>query len=970
MPDHASGDKLRPLPAHLLQLLRPLSLEMPELELMLHANLIARGFLDAEGIAKLLVSLQEQGRALLPLQHCGHMGYGRLCMIVKSAADLRLTSQRRGQTESGLVALAAYRVLLPGLSSEEERSIRELIDTLFESVQVEAHEKTSQWHAISVAVRANIDKREGVDAILMQNDDFVEKAVQLHVMLISASNASSLLLLGPSGAGKSLLRSFIIDHLKESMVVSTEMAFKGLWRRAGDVAKDHYKGSQGQEERFESPKTAVIKMVLGLKNLSKNLKSTSVEAGFVNDEKDLSPRGDPDLSCTPLQSTPVPEDDARQSAPSKGSEAKSSINKSPLKNMETAPRSELQVIFPQAVGLDELIGCFVRFPHQSDPGNALQAATPEPTIASVGSRSNVGQDGAVQARKEKAVKKALLRSAALTYAKGAEVFEDDASEADDWLDDDHEDGDESQMDESLMSEDDARCPPGIHEVAHSGVMQGTQGQWQDGLLTSFVRRLNADRQLQHPEMNRATSRSWLVLDGDLHGDWAEMLVDMFFKRKLVLSNGEALSIPYHVTVVIEAQDAANASPALVAHSAVLALSESTISWQSLLRAWLKQQADRLPRNALRQFQRWADVTIEPTLISMRKQQLIPCSGAKVITEQRAMQNMLHLLSSIVRLHDHGSDSGPFVKVFDRYVVFSYIWAFGGDLPIARRNRFEPIGRKFIEAYIKDFPPAVSLFEFLPESRGAYLRPEQSELHPMLMPLAPLSPELPLFAPTSQAAICSFLLQVLTAENRNVLITGERGCGKSLLLRHFCRRRKYEESQPEDLYVTTEMRAHASSDAPSVQRTIESNVFDAADNRAKRAAARQSVPIQNGSSGVSQAQRVSAPPSSQFFSLGEHADPERTRRAVELWCHEAQLIFCDALPSSAHDKFYRTLKLVMAARLPKMKIACCSIQLARCCKSTPSFLRKSWCTISATGPTTISVRHVGMIEYSSIHRFKK
>eukprot|EP00966_Prymnesium_polylepis_P119339 2757894-Prymnesium_polylepis.1 len=36
------------------------------------------------------------------------------------------------------------------------------------------------------------------------------------------------------------------------------------------------------------------------------------------------------------------------------------------------------------------------------------------------------------------------------------------------------------------------------------------------------------------------------------------------------------------------------------------------------------------------------------------------------------------------------------------------------------------------------------------------------------------------------------------------------------------------------------------------------------------------------------------------------DVDRARRAVELWAHEAQLVFLDALPPAAHEAFYREL----------------------------------------------------------------
>ena len=140
----------------------------------------------------------------------------------------------------------------------------------------------------------------------------------------------------------------------------------------------------------------------------------------------------------------------------------------------------------------------------------------------------------------------------------------------------------------------------------------------------------------------------------------------------------------------------------------------------------------------------------------------------------------------------GSTSG-IEKAFQQYAVFSYIWGFGGDLPTASRPRFEAIARTYVDLYITEFPALGSIFDYIPDSRGAFVHTSH-HTSPTMMTLAPLAPEMPLYAPTSDGIVCTYLLQVMTAHRRNILVTGERGSGKSLLLQQFLRRRKYEETQ--------------------------------------------------------------------------------------------------------------------------------------------------------------------------------
>lgn len=96
--------------------------------------------------------------------------------------------------------------------------------------------------------------------------------------------------------------------------------------------------------------------------------------------------------------------------------------------------------------------------------------------------------------------------------------------------------------------------------------------------------------------------------------------------------------------------------------------------------------------------------------------------------------------------------------------------------------------------MKDLPLLGSLFDFLPDSRGGFLPVEQAQSISTKMDLPLLSPELALLHPTLPVIACTYVLQLLTTSGCHVMVTGERGSGKSLMLKHFCRKRKCEERQ--------------------------------------------------------------------------------------------------------------------------------------------------------------------------------
>ena len=173
---------------------------------------------------------------------------------------------------------------------------------------------------------------------------------------------------------------------------------------------------------------------------------------------------------------------------------------------------------------------------------------------------------------------------------------------------DDEDEDEPQLSEAEPSDDEGE---GLHAAeTNTAADEGRlEGRWQDGMLVTFLRQFETDADsvasgnAKPEESSGSKERAWLILDGDMYGDWAESLSGMVVKRTLFLSNGEPLQLPPNLTVVVEAQDAANASPTLHTHCAVLALSSQTIGWKATLRAWARRE-EQVPVSSTRQLQRW------------------------------------------------------------------------------------------------------------------------------------------------------------------------------------------------------------------------------------------------------------------------------------------------------------------------------------------------------------------------------
>ncbi|KAL3927505.1 MAG: hypothetical protein SGPRY_002792 [Prymnesium sp.] len=283
----------------------------------------------------------------------------------------------------------------------------------------------------------------------------------------------------------------------------------------------------------------------------------------------------------------------------------------------SAVGEELRLVFPQALSLSELFGGFhlppTTLPSTPSSSRGIRTVSPSPRNRTPPLRPpDLRRAGAIFAR---------------AVADG--VGEGEVSSDGEWLDVEVPSDAADESDEA----DDGDGQAG------GGAGWSVGGLWKDGMLADLFRRL------RHAETAETDApRCWLVLDGELEGGWVESLVGMVERNALFLSNGERLALPSSLTLLVEAQDASNASPPLLMHSSVLALSNATLEWRSLVRAWVGQQ--KVGRGLLRGMVRWMEGGVEATVEAMRQERLTPCCGQ--LSVQAAVSNMLRLLSAVLR----------------------------------------------------------------------------------------------------------------------------------------------------------------------------------------------------------------------------------------------------------------------------------------------------------------------------------
>ena len=103
--------------------------------------------------------------------------------------------------------------------------------------------------------------------------------------------------------------------------------------------------------------------------------------------------------------------------------------------------------------------------------------------------------------------------------------------------------------------------------------------WNDGVMASVMRNCSQDI---------SERRKWIVFDGPIDPVWVENLNSvMDDNKKLTLSTGETIKMTGLMTIIIEAEDLSNCTPATISRCGMIYMKDEIIPLKALLNKWIK-----------------------------------------------------------------------------------------------------------------------------------------------------------------------------------------------------------------------------------------------------------------------------------------------------------------------------------------------------------------------------------------------
>ncbi|OXB65796.1 hypothetical protein ASZ78_008863, partial [Callipepla squamata] len=380
-------------------------------------------------------------------------------------------------------------------------------------------------------------------------------------------------------------------------------------------------------------------------------------------------------------------------------------------------------------------------------------------------------------------------------------------------------------------------PKAITAAQMFGKLDAATNDWTDGIFSTLWRKTLKTKKGENV---------FLILDGPVDAIWIENLNSVLDDNKtLTLANGDRIPMSPTCKLLFEVHNIENASPATVSRMGMVYISSSALGWRPILKAWLKK---RSPQEA-EVLQSLYDRIFEPAYTYMKlnlnpKMELLECNY---------IMQSINLLEGLIPSKEEGGLSS--ISHLHKLFCFGIMWSLGALLELDCRDKLEA----FIRAHdnkldLPEIPPGTSqtMYEFYVTDYGKnnlnnqkrlyftnilklsllfFVAPDQENLFVIsgdwehwsksvqeyIYPKDSVPDYASILVPNVDNVRTQFLINTIAKQHKAVLLIGEQGAAKTVMIKAYMK--KYD---PEE-HLSKCLNFSSATEPFMFQRTIESYV---------------------------------------------------------------------------------------------------------------------------------------------------
>ena len=350
-------------------------------------------------------------------------------------------------------------------------------------------------------------------------------------------------------------------------------------------------------------------------------------------------------------------------------------------------------------------------------------------------------------------------------------------------------------------------PKAITAPQMFGRLDVATNDWTDGIFSTLWRRTHKAKKGEH---------IWLLLDGPVDTLWIENLNSVLDDNKtLTLANGDRIPMATDCKIVFEPHNIDNASPATVSRNGMVYMSSSGLDWDPILHSWLlKKTADK------KITQQESEILLslfEGSFIDMYNYVSVMLDAKMELLQCNYIVQTCTILEGLLLGKEEGVSLSR--DHLEHLYIFALMWSIGAILELDDRSKMEEWLRE--NKPDLDLPPCDTesgdtIFEFVPDDKGKWQH-WKTRVEEYVYPTDSVPPYNTILVPNVDNVRTDFLIHVIAKQAKPVLLIGEQGTAKTVIIQGYVSRYDIEEHLSKGL-------SFSSATTPGLfQRSIESYV---------------------------------------------------------------------------------------------------------------------------------------------------
>uniref|UniRef100_A0A7N6AS53 Dynein axonemal heavy chain 12 n=1 Tax=Anabas testudineus TaxID=64144 RepID=A0A7N6AS53_ANATE len=223
-------------------------------------------------------------------------------------------------------------------------------------------------------------------------------------------------------------------------------------------------------------------------------------------------------------------------------------------------------------------------------------------------------------------------------------------------------------------------------------------EWTDGIVANTFREFAS---------TDTPDRKWVVFDGPIDTLWIESMNTVLDdNKKLCLMSGEIIQMSNQMSLIFEAMDLSQASPATVSRCGMIYMEPSQLSWEPLVISWMNTLPDSLQSQDSRclvlELFHWL---LPPALKTLRKhcREVVSTSNSNTVMSLCRLFEML--LTEPIKTDPGEKNSRTWIMAA---FAFSLVWSVGGSCDADSREKFSEFVRVTVAGKLEEHPIPVTV----------------------------------------------------------------------------------------------------------------------------------------------------------------------------------------------------------------------------------------------------------------------